>query len=236
VRYTRQELKQDRFKETADAAVHWTVEHRSKLVSGGIALAVILAIVIGGFWYVRHSEEQAAAGLGHALMIYNAPLRFPNQPADPQVQSFTSIAERAQAASEEFNKVASSYGFTRSGKYAKYFAGLAAIDMGNDKVAEEHLKYAAGVRDQDISSLAKQALAALYRDTSREADAIREYKDLIDHPSNSVPKATAQLQLADLYTAKQPAEARKIYEQIAKDNPKTAIAELATQKSQALKQ
>jgi predicted negative regulator of RcsB-dependent stress response len=235
VRYTRQELKQDRFAETAADAMHWTVAHRSKLVSGGIAIGVLLIVLLGGFWYVRHTETTAASELGHALAIYNAPLRPAEMPPDPQQTSFTSIKERAQAASNEFNKIASSYGFTRSGKYAKYFAGLAAIDMDNDKVAEEHLKYTAGVRDADISSLSKFALAALYRGTNREAEAIAKYKELIDHPTNSVPKVTAQLQLADLYSAKQPAEAKKIYEQIAKDNPKSPLAEMATSKSQQLK-
>lgn len=235
MRYTRQELKQDRFAETAADAMHWTVAHRSKLVSGGIALAVLLIVLLGGFWYVRHTETTAAADLGHALTVYNAPLRPAGMPADPQQISFSSIKERAQAASDEFNKIASSYGFTRSGKYAKYFAGLAAIDMDNTKVAEEHLKYTAGVRDADIASLSKLALAALYRDLNREADAVAKYKDLIDHPTNSVPKVTSQLQLAEMYSVKQPAEAKKIYEQIAKENPKSALAEIATTKSQQLK-
>lgn len=235
MRYTRQELKQDRFAETAADAMHWTVAHRAKLVSGGIGLAVLLAVVLGGFWYVRHTDTIAADELGHALMIYNAPLRPAGVPADPQQVSFASVQERAKAAYDEFNKIASSYGISRSGKYAKYFAGLAAIDLGNDKVAEEDLKYSAGVRDREISSLSKLALAALYRNTNRDADAVKEYNDLIAHPTLSVPKVTAQLQLADLYAAKQPADAKKIYQQIATENPKSAIGEIATNKLQQLK-
>lgn len=235
MRYTRQALKQDRFAETAADAMHWTVAHRTKLVTAGIVLGVLLAVTIGGFWYVRHIDTVAADELGHALMIYNAPLRPAGAPADPQQLSFTSIQERAKAAGDEFNKIASSYGITRSGKYAKYFAGLAAIDLGNDKVAEDDLKYTAGVRNAEISSLSKLALAALYRDTNRDADAVKEYNELIEHPTISVPKVTAQLQLADMYTAKQPADAKKIYEQIAAENAKTAIGEIATSKLQELK-
>lgn len=235
MRYTRQELKQDRFAETAADAMHWTVAHRSKLVSGGIVLAVVLIAALGGFWYYRHVETTAGTELGHALMTYNAPVRLPGTPPDPQQISFASIQERAIAASDEFNKIASAYGFTRSGKYAKYFAGLAAIDLGNYKVAEEHLKYTAGVRDSEISSLSKLALASVYRDTGRDADAAKEYNDLISHPTDSVPKGTAQLQLADMYSAKNVPEARKIYEQVAKDNPKTLLGELANTKMQQLK-
>jgi predicted negative regulator of RcsB-dependent stress response len=235
VRYTRQALKQDRFAETAADAMHWTVEHRSKMINGGIALAVILAVFIGAFWFTRYRETKAAEELGHALMTYQAPLRPPAIPADPQQLSFISVQERAIAAGKEFNDVAAKYGSTKSGKFAKYFAGLAAIDAGNEKVAEDHLKYAAGVRDDDVSSLAKLSLAALYRDTNREGDAVKLYKELIAHPTSTVPKVNSQLQLAELYAPKQPNEARSIYQQIAKDNPQSAAGQLATEKVQELK-
>lgn len=235
MRYTRQALKQDRFKETAAEAVDWTVEHRSKLVIGGIILAILVGIVGGAYWYTSYRDGKAAELLGHALMVYQAPIRPAGMPADPQQLSFTSIKERGEAAGIEFNKVAAEYGSTRSGKYAKYFAGLAALDVGNQKAAEDHLKYVAGVRDKDIASLAKMALAALYRDTNRQSDAINLYKDLIAHPTQSVPKATAQLQLADLYTATEPNQAKAIYQQIVKDDPQAAAAQIAQGKMQQLK-
>jgi len=235
VRYTRQALKQDRFKETAVEAVDWTVEHRSKLITGGIILAIIVALVGGAYWYTGYRDAKAAELLGHALMVYQAPLRPAGMPPDPQQLSYTSIKERGEAAGIEFNKVAAEYGSTRSGKYAKYFAGLAALDAGNPKAAEDHLKYVAGVRDKDIASLAKVALAALYRDTNRQADAINIYKELIAHPTQTVPKVTAQLQLADLYTVTEPNQAKAIYQQIVKDNPQGAAAEIAQGKIQGLK-
>lgn len=236
MRYTRQALKQDRFKETAAEAVDWTVEHRSKLITGGIILAIAVAVVLGAYWYNTSRNSTAAELLGHALMVYQAPLRPAGMPPDPQQLSFTSIKERAEAAGIEFNKVAAEYGSTRSGKYAKYFAGLAALDAGNQKAAEDHLKYVAGLGDKDIASLGKLALAAVYRDSNRQADAINLYKDLIAHPTQTVPKVTAQLQLADLYTANsQPNEAKAIYQQIMKDNPQSAAAQIATGKLQQAK-
>jgi predicted negative regulator of RcsB-dependent stress response len=235
VRYTRQALKQDRFAETAADAVHWTVEHRSKMIAGGTLLAILIVAVFGGYWYTGYRDGKAAELLGHALMVYRAPLRPPSMPPDPQQLSFISMKERGEAAGIEFNKVAAEYGSTRSGKYAKYFAGLAALDAGNQKAAEDHLKYVAGIRDKDISSLAKLALAALYRDANRQADAVNLYKDLIAQPTQTVPKVSAQLQLAELYASSQPNEARAIYQQIVKDNPQSAAAEIAQGKIQELK-
>src|SRR4051794_18356325 len=192
VRYTRHELKQDRFAETAAGAMHWTVEHRSKIINGTIALAVLVLLVGGGWWYMNHRDQQASEALGQAMIVYNAPIRPANIPADPQVQSYASFTERAKAAKTEFAKIADQYGSTRSGQYAKYFAALCDSDTGNTAGAEQGLKSVADSRNDEIASLAKFALATLYRGMNREADAIKLLKDLSDHPTTSVPKTTAQ--------------------------------------------
>src|SRR5437764_1054231 len=55
-------------------------------------------------------------------------------------------------------------------------------------------------------------------------------------PTTSVSKVTAQLQLAELYQdSNQPLDARKMYEQIKKDNPATEAGQLATQRLAQLK-
>ena len=234
MRYTRHELKQDRFAESAAGAMHWTVEHRSKLINGAIVLLVLVLLVGGGWWYMNHREQQANEALGRAMIVYNAPIRPAGIPADPQVNSYASFAERAKAARDEFAKIADQYGSSRSGQYAKYFAALCDSDTGNTAGAEQSLKSVADSRNDEIASLAKFALATLYRGSNREADAIKLLKELSDRPTISVPKTTAQFTLADIYEQKQPEEARKIYDQIAKDDPKGAAAELATNKRQAL--
>jgi len=88
----------------------------------------------------------------------------------------------------------------------------------------------------DLAALAKFALASVYRKTNRDKDAIELYKQLMDKPTTSVGKATAQMELADLYQQKQqPQEAKRIYEQVQKENPNTEIAQLAQQKLGGLK-
>ncbi len=234
MRYTRHELKQDRFRESAAEAVHWTVEHRSKLINGGIALVVLIILVGGGWWFMNYRENQAELALGKALAVYNAPLRPESMPADPNIPSYTSVAERAKASKAEFDKVAGQYGSTRSGQFAKYFSGLCEQDLGNTPGAEQQLKNVADSRDSDVSSLAKLALSNLYRGSNRDADAIKVLKELIDKPTVSVPKTTAQMTLAEIYEPKQPDEAKKIYEQIAKEDPKGAAGEFAGRKAAAL--
>jgi TolA-binding protein len=80
------------------------------------------------------------------------------------------------------------------------------------------------------------ALAEVYRDTNRTKNAVDLYNQLIAKPARSVGKTTAQMELAEMYAStQQPAEAKRVYEQIQKENPATEVAQLATQKLQALK-
>jgi len=62
------------------------------------------------------------------------------------------------------------------------------------------------------------------------------YQELINKPTASVSKVAAQLQLAELYqSSNQPLEAKRIYEQVKKENPASEAGQLATQKLTELK-
>lgn len=226
--YTRQQLKQDKFAETAKGTVSWVVAHRQKLEAGGIAVAVALVVLVGGWYYLEQRDQQASVEIGKALRVYHAPLRMPNAPVQPDFLTFTSAKERAQAAQKEFKAVQDKYPHTRSAEIARYFVGLTALDMGDPGGAEKELKQVAESRNQDLAPLAKFALASVYRTMKRDADALRIYQDLIANPTRSVPKSTAQLELAAMYQEKQqPKEAARIYEQIQKDDPAGPAAEIA---------
>jgi predicted negative regulator of RcsB-dependent stress response len=232
MRYTRQQLKQDKLAETAAEAVHWTVAHRKTIISGAIALAVLVAAGISIFWYRDYRQAGAAQKFGDALVTYNAPV-LPDASQGNQMVSFASVADRALAAKKQFYAISAEYGSARAGRWAHYFAALCEVDLGNYAVAEGQLKDVAKSRDVEVSSLAKLALASVYRNQKKDPDAVAVYKDLIDHPTLSVPKTTAQLGLADLYQATDPAEAGKLYEQIAKDDAKGPAGQIAAQHQKA---
>jgi predicted negative regulator of RcsB-dependent stress response len=234
---TRHQLKQDKFATTAVETYSWAVEHRNKLIYGGVILAVALVVVLGGWAYMRHQNEKAGTALGAAMAVYNTPVRPAGMPENPAFKSFASNEERARAAHDEFEKVANEYPHTKSGDVARYFAGVTAKELHDTAGAESDLKKVADSSDEDLASLAKLALAGLYVDTNKDAQAIDIYKGLIDHPTRSVAKSTAQLQLAEMYQGKnQPQEAAKIYEQIRKDDPRSVAAEIAAQNMGTMQQ
>jgi predicted negative regulator of RcsB-dependent stress response len=233
---TRHQLKTDEFRETTFETISWAVENRSKLIAAGIAVAVILAVVLGGWAYINYRNQQAKAELASALEKYNAPILPAGQTAPPGMLTYNSALDRAKAANADFSKIADQYGMTESGKMARYFVGITLRDMGDAAGAEKQLSEAASSRfNQNVAGLAKLALANLYQNTNQTPKAIAEYKDLIDHPTDSVGKWTAQFELAGLYQANnQPDDARKLYMDLQKESPTTPVGQIAMQRLQAL--
>ena len=53
--------------------------------------------------------------------------------------------------------------------------------------------------------------------SGKTPEAAKLYQELADHPTMTVPKASALLALADAYRESQPAQARQIYERVEKE-------------------
>lgn len=223
----RHQLKQDQFAAATMDKLSWAVEHRNPLLYVGLAVVVVLLLAIGAFYYQQSREQKASILLGDALATYSSPLRPAGSPEIPGQPSFTSAAERAKAATGKLDEVVQKYRRTDSGTNAEYFLGLAAEDMVDNAKAEEHFKKVSGSGNKEISALAKSALAALYHETGRDQQAIELYKALIEKSTNSVPKPQSQLALAEIYAPKDAVQARRIYEEIAKENAGNPIGNFA---------
>jgi len=224
--YTRHQLKQDKFATFVGKEMQLASANRKTILAAVIVVGVVLIALAGIMLYINSRDDKASLALGNGMRTYTAPLRAPEAPVSPDVKSFTSAKDRAQAAVKEFNQVATEYSGTRNGKFARYMAGVSAVEAGDMKLAEQNLSEASSFRDRDLSALAKFALASIYRDSQRDSDAIRLYQELIEINSVAVPKSTAQFELAALYEAKQqPGEAAKVYEQIQKDEQAARAAE-----------
>jgi tetratricopeptide (TPR) repeat protein len=237
---TRHQLKEDRFSKAtlhaAEQTVHWTVEHQSKLVIAGIVVAVVALIGFGGWYYMNSQNEKASIELGSAGRILEQQVRPPGVPAQPGFPSFASTQERATEARKQFQNVVDRYPHTRTADMARYFVGLTSSQLGDNAAAERNLQEVAKSSNKDLASLGKFALASVFRTENKDAQAIDLYKQLIDKPTTAVSKTTAQLELASFYEGRQkPDEAKRIYDQIQKENPASEAAQLAQQRATKLK-
>jgi TolA-binding protein len=237
---TRHQLKQDRFSKVTFAAaektVNWSEEHKSTIIAAVIAAIAVAAIAFGGWYYVNTQDEKASAELSTAVRTFETQVRPPGVPAQPGMDSFASSEERATAARKQFQAIVDKYPHTHTANMARYFVGLASAQLGDNAAAERSLQEVANSATSDLGALGKFALASVYRAENKDTQAVELYKRLIDKPTVVVSKVTAQLELAGFYASKQkPDEAKKIYDQVAKENPSTEAASLAERRAGTLK-
>lgn len=237
---TRHQLKQDRFSRAtigvAEKTVHWSVEHQNKLIVAAVVVLVIAGLALGSWYYLNEQDQKASLEFSQAVRTLDTPVRPPNMPPQPDNPSFASIKERATVAHKQFQEIVDKYPHTHAADFAHYFLGLTAADIGDNAAAERELRAVTSYRNADLSALAKFALASVYRNTSRDKQAIDLYKEISAKPTTTVSKATAQMELAATYqSANMPLEAKRMYEQIQKENPASEAAQMASAKLQALK-
>ncbi len=227
---TRHALKQDKFVQTTQESVGWITEHRAALLRYSIptVVLIVLAVVAG----ILYSQRTSAAKvlLGQGIDVYSSPLLPPGAPA--QAGAYASAADRARAAAKLFQQVTDQYGMLPVAAKAHYFLGLADEDLGNMSGAESELQKAAGSWNGNLSSLANYALAGLYHQTGRDAQAIALYQQLGNGKgTTAVPSYNAELALADLYNAQgKKDQAKALWAKIKDQDKGGAAAEIAAQK------
>jgi tetratricopeptide (TPR) repeat protein len=237
---TRRQLKQDRFSRTtiqvAEQTVHWSVEHKGKIVVAAIVAVILISAVLGGWYYLTQQDEKASVDLSQAVQTLNTPIRPAGMPAQPNDPSFASLTDRATEAHKQFQTLVDKYPHTRAADFGHYFLGVTSATLGDNVAAERDLKAVAGYHNADLSALAKMALASLYRNTNRSQEAINLYKQLMQSPTSTVGKTATEVQLAETYQAAgNTADAKKLYEQIKKENPQGDVGQFADSKLQEMK-
>ncbi|MFZ1086735.1 MAG: coatomer subunit epsilon [Terracidiphilus sp.] len=226
---TRHSLKQNAIAQATANSMNWVSGHRSS-VQRWVIVSVTVLLVGGAAWgFTAWSSSKAQSALSDALDVLSAPLAQPGAPAEKG--SYATSAERAKAANQQFAAIAQKYGWLSEGAKAHYFAGVTYEDLGNNSAAETELKTASGAWDRNLSNLAKLALAGLYHQTNRDAQAIDLYNALAAKPSDTVSKAVAQLDLADLYAATgRQSDAKALWAKVKDDDKEGPAGSLAAQK------
>jgi TolA-binding protein len=125
--------------------------------------------------------------------------------------------------------VASKYPHTRAGELASYYSALSLEKLQKNEEARKRLQSLVSSGDLEVAAMARFELAGLDERMGQSDEAAALYQQLIAKPTALVPKAVAMLALADHYSAKNPSEAAKLYNQIKADYPDTPMAQQADQ-------
>jgi tetratricopeptide (TPR) repeat protein len=127
--YTRRQLKEDKFAQTAQGAAQWATGHRQTVIwTVGLTLVAVLLTAGVITWRSRQSDE-ANTQLSAAMRTLDAqilPAGSP-PPAEDAGQTFPTIADRAKAAQKQFQSIADKYSTVPPGKIARYMSGIALL-------------------------------------------------------------------------------------------------------------
>ena len=232
----RQLKKQDQFVTLTEHGVDWAKQNQKQAITiGAIAVALIL-LIVGGYTLFQSRSDAAANAFGEAMQIYQAPLASQAAELPPGIKTYPDAKARAAAANAQFVAVADKYGMTEPGKMALYMAGVTYMDEGNNGAAENALKKVSSSFNGDTAALGKSALAGLYQQEGRNADAEKLLEELGKGSATTVPPYFAQIRLGDLYQAEgKTAEAKRVWAEVKdkdkdpKGNPGPA-AEIASER------
>jgi predicted negative regulator of RcsB-dependent stress response len=210
---TRKELRTDRFAVAVEHNVEYVSEHRKQLIQyGGIALAVILAVV-GIYAYLSHAKTVREDQLADAISIQETQVTPAGQPG-PGV--YTTEDAKEAAAQKAFTAVAAEHSSAKEGQIAEYYLGCIAADAGKLDEARKHFQAVADSSEKDYASLANLSLAEVDFMQNRAADGEKILRGLMNHPTLMVSKDQATITLARHLAKTNPAEARKLLEPLVK--------------------
>ena len=220
-RLTRHQLKQDEFRNVFEQFEEFFKQHYREILNATILVVVVVGLAGGLKYYTNRQEAQANADLGAALQTFRA---YAGQPApgamDPGGPSFATAQEKYKKALGQFQAVVDNYKMIPRPKavaIARYQMGVCQALLEDHAAAIPTLQEASQGRDPEVASLAKFALASELAKTGKLPEAAKLFQELADHPTLSVPKASALLAQADAYRASQPTLARQIYERVEKE-------------------
>jgi predicted negative regulator of RcsB-dependent stress response len=219
----RKDLKKDEIREKFVHGFESVASHQQALWFAVTAALVVALAVFGWNSYARRQTARASAALDDAMKVFQARIRNASDPViDPTEITYLDEKNKYTDAGKKFLQVANQYGRTKPGQVSRYYAALSEAQLKQYADAEKNLSQVVSGGDDNLASLAKFQMAALYLQENKGAQAVDLYKQLSDKPSVFVPKPMSLLALADYYRKTDPAQATKLYNQVKQEFPDAA--------------
>ncbi len=220
----RKQIKSDRFAQEVTHTFDWVGHHKALVTRyGSIALAVVL-IGAGIYFFVHYQAGRREDALGQAVRIDNATVGAA-QPT-PGGLAYPTQEEKDKARAKAFGDLVAKDHGTQEGAIAEMYLASDAADKGNLAEAERMYKDVMDSAPDAYASLARMSLAHVEAAEGKQGDAEKLLRDAVAHPSVTVSKEEATIQLARLIAKDKPDEARKLLEPL-RTEPRAAVSRAA---------
>ncbi len=230
---TRHELKEqvqhDQFTDSVSNVLNYVSANRQKVIQWAVAALVVLLLAGAAFWFASYRRSLRQQDLQAAFRIFDTPVGQ----AAPDAKSFPTQDAKNKAALKAFSDVAAKDGSSTEGMTALYYAGTLKAQSGDAKGAETDLSAVAN-SSTECASLAKIALAQLYKSQNRISDAQNLLRQIVNKPTDLVSKGQAQILLAQLLESSNPQEAKKMLQSLKGAGHDPAVTRAADQLSAQL--
>ena len=193
-----------------DQLQNW-YEENGKIVNIAIVSVLAVVLLLIGYTNIYKPKREAAA----QDAIFKAQYWFEQD----------SIAKALNDPNNGFLSVASSYGSTKAGNLAKYYAGLSYYQLGDYTNAEKYLAKFNTKHDEILGGLAIATLADAQMENGNQDGALKNYKKAANFSDNeaSAPFLLLKAGLAFDF-AGQSDEAAVFFEELAENYPNTSEA------------
>ncbi len=126
------------------------------------------------------------------------------------------------------------YPRTQAGRLAQHYQALCLFELGKTDEAISSLQELSRSADKNTAAMVKLSLAGFHRKLGQREEAAQLLQELADNPAATVPRATALLELATLKSDTDPAEARRIYNEIKAEFTDTPVEAEVTRRLELL--
>jgi hypothetical protein len=224
----KEQLQHDHFTDAVSGAVLYARAHRENVTRWAIGIGIALLLAGAAIWYATWRNSVRQQDLQNAFAVLEAPVGAPSQLG----KTFPTQDAKNQASMKALQDVVAKDGGTRQGLIAQYYLGTLKAAQQNSQGAEADLTNVAN-SSSECAPLAKIALAQIYAGENKTAQAEGLLRDIINHPTDLVSKAQAEILLAHLEATSNPKDAKKLLQSLSAEKD-PAVARAASQLSSQL--
>lgn len=219
----RHHLKTNEFAVRLARATELLATHRERILMGVLAVAVLVAAVVGYSWYRGNTSGKAEALLGAAMTVFDAPIvPAPTVPgATQQEGTYPTETARSEAALASFQKIIDEYPSTTAAVAARYHHACALMALRRLDEAEKGFQAAAAAAGSSIyAPMSKLGQASVLVAAKQYDKGLPIFEALAADRDGILPVDGVLMQLGRAYAqAGKNAEARTAYKRVVDEFP-----------------